>query len=297
MFNVLKRFYLTMPPFLKALTKHVPYDWIAGKHYRNTAVSCRRLDKLPRQEIISLQEKLLRDLLQFAVAEVPFYKPYKSVVEKHKPFDAIQDFPFLTTETVRENSERLMPASMGSIPHHIATTGGSSGNQLSFLEDNATYAKEMGFMHAQWQRVGYSSKSRKATFRGVQFSNINKNIFWQENSIHNELQFSPFHMSEGNLRLYMERLISYAPEFLHGYPSAIDVLAEYVIRYKLQTSLHYLKAVLLASESCDDAQRSRIEDAFGKRVYTWYGQSERVVLGGECEQSRNYHSFPSYGYL
>ncbi len=92
-------------------------------------------------------------------------------------------------------------------------------------------------------------------------------------------------------------MIEYRPEFLHGYPSAVDVLAEYVVRHGLTPKLPPIKAALLGSETCSPAQRERIEAAFRTRVYTWYGHSERTVLGGECEYSRVYHMFPSYGIL
>jgi len=295
-YKYLKKIYPILSPFLKAIIKNTPYAWIAGGKYRNVLQICKKIEIMPRQEIVALQEKLLGDTLQFAVAEVPFYKPYKHAVEKFKPFDAIKEFRFITKDEVQRNWNNLQPACIRKIPHHQGTTGGSSGNQLIFLEDDSTYAQEMGFMHSQWQRVGYSARCRKATFRGVQFNKITEKVFWQENPIHNELQFSPFHVSEGNLKLYFDKLFSYAPEFLHGYPSAIDVLAEYAIRQNLP-KLQSLKAILLGSEPCTEMQRVRITKAFGKPIYTWYGQSERLILGGECEYSRKYHSFPNYGYL
>jgi phenylacetate-CoA ligase len=53
----------------------------------------------------------------------------------------------------------------------------------------------------------------------------------------------------------------------------------------------------MGSEGLEGGQREAIEAAFGCRVYTWYGHSERVVLGSECEQDRAYHQFPDYGIL
>jgi phenylacetate-CoA ligase len=297
MFSLVKQIYLASPPLLKTFVKRVPYAWVAGKHYRDVLAACRMLETLSRQEMILVQEKMLGDVLQFAVVEVPFYKPYRHVVDKFRPFDAIQEFPLVTKEDVQKNWEDLKPASIGRIPHHCGTTGGASGNQLTFLEDDTTYAREMGFMHSQWQRVGYSTICRKATFRGVQLAKISDKVFWQENPIHNELQFSPFHMSEMNLQHYIHKLVEYKPQFLHGYPSAIDAIAEYVLRHELKSKFSKIEAALLGSESCSDSQRQRIETAFQTRVYTWYGHSERTVLGGECEVSRCYHAFPSYGIL
>jgi phenylacetate-CoA ligase len=44
-------------------------------------------------------------------------------------------------------------------------------------------------------------------------------------------------------------------------------------------------------------QRSTLEDVFGARVFSWYGHSERLILGGECEYSSSYHHFPDYGVM
>ena len=70
-----------------------------------------------------------------------------------------------------------------------------------------------------------------------------------------------------------------------------------MLRNQLTSTLPAINAALLGSEACDPAQRARIESAFATRVYTWYGQSERVVLAGECEQCETYHHFPTYGML
>jgi phenylacetate-CoA ligase len=252
---------------------------------------------MSREEILCYQQTQLHDLLHFVVEEVPFYRSLRSTVQRFSPFDALKEFPLLTKEMVQQNAKILVPNSLDRIPHHQGTTSGSSGNQLVYIEDDSTYAREMGYIHSQWKRVGYTPRHRKATFRDVALRRITKSCFWQENPIHNELQFSPFHMSEVNLQYYIQKLIEYKPQFLHGYPSAIDTIAEYVLRHELKSRLPRIKAALLVSESCSERQRQRIEAAFQTCVYTFYGHSERVVLGGECEANRCYHAFPAYGIL
>jgi phenylacetate-coenzyme A ligase PaaK-like adenylate-forming protein len=155
----------------------------------------------------------------------------------------------------------------------------------------------MGFMHRQWSRVGYTSRERKATFRGVSFGRLRPREFWQENRIYNELQFSPFLMTERNLSSYVEKIIEYSPSFFHGYPSAVDVLAEFIVRHDLVSKIPPIKAILLGSEQTWPSQRRRMERAFQTRVFSWYGHSERVVLAGECEVHSSYHQFPDYGLM
>jgi phenylacetate-CoA ligase len=57
------------------------------------------------------------------------------------------------------------------------------------------------------------------------------------------------------------------------------------------------KAILAASENVYPEQRDFVEDVFKCRYYSAYGQSEKVIMGGECEYSTYYHMFPQYGYL
>jgi len=297
MYSLLKTSYDHAPLLLKKMVCCIPYRYIAGGGYRRTVRLCDRLDHMSRDEVLFHQQTRLQELLEFVVEEVPFYRHLRRAVERFNPFDALKEFPLLSKAAVQQHADVLVPDCLECIPHHRGTTGGSTGNQLVILEDESVYAREKGYIHAQWRRVGYAPGCRKATFRGVPFHRITDSCFWQENPIHNELQFSPFHMSEDNLQHYIRKLLVYKPQFLHGYPSAIDVLAEYVLRHELTSALPRIQAALLVSEACSEAQRQRIEAAFRTCVYTFYGHSERTVLGGECEKSHCYHALPTYGVL
>ncbi|MEG3055650.1 MAG: hypothetical protein RQM90_05995 [Methanoculleus sp.] len=56
-----------------------------------------------------------------------------------------------------------------------------------------------------------------------------------------------------------------------------------------------VKAVLCGSENLYPWQRDLLAEAFGCRVFSWYGNSEQTALAGECEESTHYHIFPEYG--
>jgi phenylacetate-CoA ligase len=294
-FKYLRATYEHSPAPFRRLAQFVPYAWLVGRPYRDCLALCRRLDTASSTEVRAFQERELGILLRYAVDCVPAYYALRSAVDRHRPFDALREFPLLSKEQVQADPQRFVSVHASRIPHHRATTGGTTGSQLCFLEDDATYAREMAFIHSMWSRVGYSPSARKATFRGVSFARIGDGTYWQENPIHNELQFSPFHLHEDALPRYIERLRQYRPAFLHGYPSAIDVVAEYALRSGDCRTLPPIKAALLGSEGCTPAQRERISRAFSTRVFTWYGHSERSVLAGECEQSGIYHHIPAYG--
>jgi phenylacetate-CoA ligase len=296
-FQYARRIYDGLPLPVKRAVCSLPFSWIAGHAYRRTLREAARFDQLPLEQVRAFQERKLAEVLRFATDQVPAYRPYRGAVERFRPQEALREFPLLVKDDLQSRFEQFLPRDIDSIPHYAISTGGTSGNQLKFFVDNESQAVETAFMHRQWQRVGYTTHRRKATFRGVTFPQLASGVYWQHNPIYNELQFSPFHMNAETLGRYVEELIKYQPEFLHGYPSAIDLLAKYVIREKLHNELPTLRAVLLGSEGPLPGQMDRIEQAFRTRTYSWYGHSERLVLAGECEKSKAYHQFPNYGYL
>ena len=287
--------YEALPLSVRRVVRQIPFSWIAGKSYRSVYQRGPWFDRACRKEVLRFQEHGLGELLRFAVDQVPAYRHLRSVVERIPPFEALKAFPVMDKDAVQSNPRDYRPRDFNKIPHYETTTGGTSGNQLRVFLDDSSQSAEMGFMHRQWGRVGYTSRHRKATFRGVTIRKTRPGVFWQHVPIYNELQFSVFHMSEANLDAYVNQIILFAPAYLHGYPSAIDVLAEYVLRKDLTDKLPALEAVLLGSEGASLEQRERIERAFRTRVYSWYGLTERVVLAGECEKNDTYHSFPDYG--
>lgn len=290
-----RRAYHSVPDSLRQLCRIAPYSLAVGRRYRRTLRLCSASDRWSREEVTAHQKRMLGNLLQFAVEQVPYYRRYRSLVNRCEPYEAWRQFPRISKSILRERFQEFVPQCIDRIPHRIAHTSGSSGQLLAFLEDASSYAREMAHIHAQWRRVGYAPRCRKATFRDIVLGESKPDVFWRMNPIHNELQFSPFHLNESNLRICVQKIVEYRPQFLHGYPSAIDVVAEYVERHHLEDRLPPILAALLCGEGCSSHQRERIARALRTRVYTWYGHSERTVLAGECEHSRCYHAFPTYG--
>ncbi len=282
---------------MKKICCKVPFSMIAGKEYREVYHRGDWFDQASREEILAYQERALGRLLRHATMEVPAYFFLRSVVEKFNPLEALSAFPFLEKEELQKYPDRYLSRNLDQTQCYETTTGGTSGNQLRFHLDDHSQSMETGFMHRQWKRVKYKAKDKKVVFRGVSFDNLKPNVFWQENPIYNEIQFSPFHMSDANLESYLIEFIRYQPKFVHGYPSAVEIFADYILRNDKTKLIPKVQAVLLGSEGTTDQQRRIIERGLGARVFSWYGLSERVALGGECEKNSSYHLMPDYGYV
>jgi phenylacetate-CoA ligase len=296
-FATSRKLYEALPLSVKRSVCLLPFGWIAGKAYRVTLKRAANFETADRKEIRAYQERALGEMLRFATDQVPVYRPLRSAVERFSPFDALKEFPIFQKDALQEDMQQYLPREIDRIGHYEISTGGTSGNQLKFYVDNASQSIDTAFVHRLWRRMGYTPRCRKATFRGVAFPHLEQGVYWQHNPIYNELQFSPFHMTEKNMAAYLEQIADFKPPYFHGYPSAIDLLAEFVLRNGLENELPPIKAVFLVSEGITTAQRERIEKAFRTRVFSFYGHSERLVLGGECEKNTTYHHFPDYGIL
>jgi len=296
-FTLKRQLYESAPAPLRGLVRVLPFAWLAGPAYRRTFARKRFFETAGREEVLAWQEGALGEMLDFATREVPAYRAHRRAVERHRPFEALRDFPTLSKEDVQKRLHDHLPESIESIPHYEITTGGTTGNQLSLFVDDESQAVELAFLHRIWEWVDYRPRARKATFRGVPFPDLPEGVYWQENPVYNELQFSPFHLSEETVERYLDALIAFRPTYLHGYPSAISVVAAYVLRSGRSADLPPIRAALLHSEGFIPAQRDAIERAFRAESFPVYGQSERVILGAECGEARVYHHVPDYGIL
>lgn len=296
-FEARRKLYESVPGWVKACVGAVPFAWLAGPSYRRTMAREAVFERASRDELRAYREKALGETLDFATSQVPAYRPHRGAFEAHGAFEALKDFPLLEKSDVQANPDDFFPRDLSLIPHYEIATGGTSGSQLRFLVDDDSQSVETAFIHRVWKRVGYTPRAVKATFRGVSFGNLPPGVYWQSNPVYREVQFSPFHMSEQTIGAYVRRIVRLAPSFLHGYPSAIAIVAEYVLRNGLVESIPPVRAALLASEACTPEQRERIGRAFRTTVFPIYGHSERLILGAECESEEVYHHVPDYGVL
>jgi phenylacetate-CoA ligase len=107
--------------------------------------------------------------------------------------------------------------------------------------------------------------------------------FWRYNVPGRQVMFSTQHMSEENLPSYVDELRRRQLTWLHGYPSAIALLAEHVARTGADLG-YAVTHVTLASENVLDHQRAAIERAFGVRSRQHYAMTEAVANASECER-------------
>lgn len=150
-------------------------------------------------------------------------------------------------------------------------------------------------MTRQWGVVGFKRGAWRVVLRGR--SPAKSGADPRVSFIRRELRLSTFHLSDETIDSYLSAVRSvikgHEEVFFHAFPSSAFRFAE--ICMAMDRPLPRFKALLLGSEGITPTQRDTLASIYGCPVFTWYGHTEKVLLGGECSYSRDYHLFPGYG--
>jgi phenylacetate-CoA ligase len=243
------------------------------------------------EEIAQDQLACLKRMVIHAGANVPYYRQlFQSVGFKPESLQSLDDLrriPLLDKETVREQYDELIATSKvgRTIAMHTSGTTGKALHLIISQEANQRYYAWWWF-HYGW--AGIQRGDRVATFWGqpVAAPDSLRPPFWVRDRLENELFFSSQHITPHTLPLYADALADFKPVLIRGYPSSIYLLALYL----LETGREDIrpKAVYPSSETLFDFQRKVIEQAFGCKAYSYYGNAERVAQFLQCREG-NFH--------
>ncbi|WP_449566844.1 phenylacetate--CoA ligase family protein [Methanoculleus nereidis] len=267
--------------------------------YRKTYALLKRSRRWSPEELAAYQAQALSRLLEHAYENVPYYRRVfqeRGLVpgDIQAPAD-LTLLPFLTREDLQNNLSDLKAKNYPEAAFEYVTTGGSTGIPVGFYyEKGVSRAREWAFMKTQWDCVDYRFTDRCVVLRGYIVGSAKEGTFWKKTLCGRWLLMSSHHMTEETLPAYIDRIRTFKPRFIQGYPSAAVILARYMREHDIEP-FPTVKAVLCGSENLYPWQRDLLTKTFGCRVFSWYGNSEQTVLAGECEESTRYHIFPEYG--
>jgi phenylacetate-CoA ligase len=266
---------------------------LLGYPYIEKRKLIKRTEYASPEELADIQSTLLSSVLRHGMNRVSHYRELLGETAKtcQEPLQLLKEFPLLEKWEVRQNSKSLITGCP--LRRMMVTTGGSTGQPVEFCIDRfSTRQREKAFIYDQWGRVGYRFGDSIFNLRGRSPS---KDKFFKRDIYFNIYYASSFRLNRSTVEMYIKWMNRLQPKFLHGYPSTIYQLALLMESGKLKLDFCY-QGILCGSEKLFDFQRKKVESVFGCRVYSWYGHSECLALGGECEYSNSYHFFPQYGY-
>lgn len=300
-----KEYYNESPQEIKQILGRIyrilPLSIRYGKVYLKYAKLLKESQWWSKKKLEEYQWRKLEALLKHAYENVPYYRRIldeRGIKPKHiQNFDDFRKLPFLTKEIVRDNLQDLVARSYPKYKLLYVTTGGSTGIPLGlYYEKGVARSKELAFMTTQWGRVGYKIGDKLAMLMGNVVHGANEGKCWEYEPIKNRLILSSYHMTDKNLLLYVKQIRKFKPRFLHGYPSTLTILANFMKKNRIE-SFESVEAVLAGSENMYPWQFELFKEIFHCKIFFWYGLTELSALAGTCEKSHYYHVFPEYSYV
>jgi len=278
----------------------VPSAWLLGGRFRQ---NCRFAQNaqwwcLARSQDYQLSR--LRETLRLAHEKAPYYRRVFSSVGLHpddlRSLDDIRRLPTTDRQTIVENGPEMCTRSTDGKNVDFGSTGGTSGTPLHFYLDADRSSTEYAYLVTSWKRVGYVLDMPMAVLRGRAVRMDRNRIYHECDPVLRHHYYSSFHMSDTNMGRYIEHIATIGPCFLHVYPSTVAALAKFLRRTGMRTPSN-VRGIVAESEIIYPEQRRMVEEVFGCRLFSCYGQSEKVVLAAGCEHSNDYHVWPTYGYF
>jgi phenylacetate-CoA ligase len=252
-----------------------------------------------QEELFNYQWNKIKVLLDYSYKNIPYYqnmfKALGAFPEDIKTLKDFQKLPYLTKEIVKERIEELLPPNYKNKKNNFKyfTTSGSTGQPLGFYLLPINDIIENAFMIQQWKRVGFKENRTTVILRGEPIKT--DGLFYKQR-LSDTWYFSSFRLTKYNIKIYIDKLNYLRPEFLHVYPSSLNVLINLLLESGLKITFSPT-AILCGSESLNDFQRELFQKVFNTRVYRWLGSAEQTTLAGECESSFNLHAWPQYSYV
>ncbi len=289
-----KRFYDSLPVWAQTLAVNAAsrrnFRKKYGPAFHRYLAQLEANEKKSRDELLHDQQQAVRRLLAYAQQHVPYYRDRNCSPEN------LADWPVLEKQTVAAAPEKLLSDEFPRETLMELHTSGTTGTPLAVRFSEDYHQLEMAFRwrHKAWAGAPFLSSGAYVSGHPVVPPNQAQPPFWRVDKAEKRLLCSSYHLAPRHLPSYIDALAKFAPDFVHGYPSSLYVLAQSM----METGAVHIrpKAVFTASETLLDFQRAAIEQAFDAKAFNWYGNSEMTCNIIQCAAG-NLHYRTDYGVL
>ena len=278
----------------------VPPGWLLGSSFRENCRFVRDAQWWSAEHSREYQVNRLHEILKLAYERTKCYRHmFDSVGFRPgdiRTLDNMNRLPTIDKQIVIENLSDMCTKSNRDRGVDFGSTGGTSGTPFHFYLDANRSPVEYAYLTTSWERIGYKLGMPMAVLRGRTVLADRNGLRHEYDPILRHHYYSSFHMCDENIACYLKHIASIGACFLHVYPSTIAALARYILRNGAHAPKN-IKGILAESEIVYPDQRQMVEEVFGCRYFSSYGQSEKVVLAAGCEKSDDYHVWPTYGFF
>jgi phenylacetate-CoA ligase len=229
-----------------------------------------------RQEILSIQNQKLLDLLNFATNNIPFYQNLKidtDIIKKGE--DVLRDFPIVSKKLINNDLKSFHVKEIDVKGITTLFSGGSSGNPGKVYINKEDHSKLRALILLLWENCGYKlgdpilqlGMTRKRSFL-KKLKDLSMNVTYEE----------AFKLTDQQVKKVLTRNYIKPNTCFIGYASGLYEYAR--IAEKLKIDVQF-KCVISLGDKMFDHYRSKIEEVFKTIVYDTYGSNEGFIVGGQ----------------
>lgn len=240
------------------------------------------------------QRQALGELLERAALRVPYYRR----LWKARPGDGwrdLENWPILSKQEVLRDPRAFVADDCDTRQMFPEHTSGSTGTPLRLWWSRRATLGWYALVEARLRRWnGVTQRDPWAIFGGqlVTPATRRRPPFWVWNRAFHQLYLSSYHLEPSHAAAYVEALARHRIRYLLGYPSAMAILARFVLEQGIEAPK--MVVALSNAEPLFPSQRQVISEAFSCPVRDTYGTAELVCGASECHQGR-LHLWPEVG--
>lgn len=246
------------------------------------------------ESLNELQFEQLRAFAMHCYARSPYYRQLWDTKrvrpeDLRKP-DDLSLIPIVPKQDMRARTEEFFTETIHRNLVEVHTSG-TTGSPMTVYFSKLDVGMRFAFLERCRRWAGVHIGQRRASFTGRNIvpSAQQRPPYWRYNRPGNQWLFSAYHLAQKNLSAYVEALADCQPEIIDGYPSAIHILAEHMVR-KGDIGRIRPRAILVSAETVLSHQRKAIETAFQTKLYNQYASSDGAPFISECRLGQlHYH--------
>jgi len=299
-----KNLWDTTPRWLKRaaapIIGAIPPAWVLGRQFRKNLAFVRDAERWSADQAIAYQLEQLQKVCALAYERSAFYRDafQKAGFEPGdlRRIENLRGLPLIDRSTVRENLSEMCARSPHGWDVDFVSTGGTRGEPLNFYMAASRSPIEFAYLVASWQRGGFNLGMPMAVLRSRVVPPDARGLRHEHDPLVRQHHYSTFHMTDDNMRRYIEHMRGLGSCVLHAYPSAIDTLARFLRHNDIDAPANF-RGLIAESEIVYPEQRRLAQETFACPYFSCYGHTEKLVLAAECEHSTDYHVWPTYGYF
>ncbi len=261
---------------------------LSGRGFKN---ELRSIEAMVDDEALlrGFSEDSLKRLLIYAHNKVSFYRRILReagiIQDGTVHLENFSKLPILGRRDVQRHFSELLSDEISKMRYYVGSTGGSTGTPTKFVRDMRSYRWAKAAEIFYYKRfLGVDEMSiRKIDVRSIASEFINgidlkKRVY---HYLSNTVYLVAHPLTEEKLRKFVEKINSYRPVILRGFASSLFALARFILEKKLP--VHSPRAIVSTAETLTPLRRRTMEEAFGSRVYNFYGAKEAPSIAAECQ--------------